>query len=499
MATDKSEKQLVEEYIRAFALEECLDEVLNDVVDARPTNPYVAIARAMEAKTMAEVIDVFVYSVIAANGGSAVQVKVVTNIGVFFGACGYAKANADDDNLIDCLALQDLLRDIIRHVDPRDLRAVDALLAASESLNRFPHVVLATSIACCRAGARHKGQDLFRFIADFVNGPLDMTIPLPVITVFTRANPMSNSEAKMPVQDIMFMATTAMTLESCLESIMKLSNFVKSKVYDGAYPVTVSEGACPNFKFATVEEAVTFGRDVVLESSVSGGMKMALDLKAGLFYRKSDPENIGYDLGPEGTVTDAKALMETLSRLWRDAELISVEDPVHDEGLAALPILGEKIDDAVAAIERESSEELSYQLKGVGGEDGCRLQVVADGLVGSGEWDLEKLDALRASSVNTLKLRLSGFRTVSRALDACKAAKDGGWALQVGSEEEAPETADSFLADFAVGVGALQLAAGGLGTEGAVKYNRLLEIAQDESIRFVAAGFRKIEKIKISN
>ncbi len=43
MSEELSEQRLIEKYIQDFALEDCLDEILNGVVTERPDNPYTAI------------------------------------------------------------------------------------------------------------------------------------------------------------------------------------------------------------------------------------------------------------------------------------------------------------------------------------------------------------------------------------------------------------------------------------------------------------------------
>jgi putative transposase len=52
MGEDQNERAQIEAYVQSFALEECLDEAINAVVEARPANPYMAIANFMEKKTL---------------------------------------------------------------------------------------------------------------------------------------------------------------------------------------------------------------------------------------------------------------------------------------------------------------------------------------------------------------------------------------------------------------------------------------------------------------
>jgi len=53
-----SERKLVEDYLKLYCIEELIDEALNEICERRPTNPYVDLARLIEAKTLPEIIDV---------------------------------------------------------------------------------------------------------------------------------------------------------------------------------------------------------------------------------------------------------------------------------------------------------------------------------------------------------------------------------------------------------------------------------------------------------
>lgn len=128
-------------------------------------------------------------------------------------------------------------------------------------------------------------------------------------------------------------------------------------------------------------------------------------------------------------------------------------------------------------------------MSGIGRDKGCAIQLVADFACST----VEQLNKWHEDDVfNTLKVRLRPYRTVSSALAICKAAKSSGWSLIIGADENCPDTLDTFLADFAVGVGASQLAPGSMDSgEGCSKINRLLEIfRENDSISFVGRSFR---------
>ena len=133
---------------------------------------------------------------------------------------------------------------------------------------------------------------------------------------------------------------------------------------------------------------------------------------------------------------------------------------------------------------------LSYLLSGVGGQENCALQIVADEICKTSA----ELKALAREAVyNTLMITLPKAGCVTAAVSLCKEARHVGWAVSVATDKHYPETMDTFLTDFAVGVGAGQLLAGGLlSGENFSKYNRLLEINRaDPNIAYVGRYFRR--------
>ena len=80
-----SERRQVEDYLKLYCIEEVIDETLNTVLESRPPNPYLDIAKIIQAKTVPEIIDVKINSIVCGNGSSGVESIVITNLGSFHG------------------------------------------------------------------------------------------------------------------------------------------------------------------------------------------------------------------------------------------------------------------------------------------------------------------------------------------------------------------------------------------------------------------------------
>ena len=155
---------------------------------------------------------------------------------------------------------------------------------------------------------------------------------------------------------------------------------------------------------------------------------------------------------------------------------------------------------ALNKIMKERIASHSYALSGVGGTEGCLLQIVKDEGI-TGLKDVQSLlQSNNENPVNAIKIRLEKLSTVSEAINMTKLireqtnqqASNKKIALVLSCEEDGYADGDTFLADLAVGLGVGQFEGGGL--EGGAHtglYNRLLEIQKEsENISFVRKYFR---------
>ena len=130
----------------------------------------------------------------------------------------------------------------------------------------------------------------------------------------------------------------------------------------------------------------------------------------------------------------------------------------------------------------------------MGGDAACHLQVPLDGLSFAAVEDLDQLS--QDTPYNCVKVQLSRFPSVSRALEVVRKARAAKWPVVLVSNSTntyGTETNDTFQADLAVGVGACQFMMGGFyAAECAAKYNRMMEISEESpQIRYVGSRFRK--------
>lgn len=246
---DAGERQKIEEYLKLYCIEEILDETINDIIERRPANPYVEIAQLIEAKTMPEIIEVTIMPIIVGSGRCGVQAKVQTNLGSFTGSCGYP---FDSTELFrDYTVASTKIGDALQNIDPRDVSKVDDILTKLPDIDTA--VISAVSKACARAGARHRGQPLYKYLAEQAKS--DIRLPLPVLHAAGKSEPSLN---------VYHMPTSGSNLETALENLISNNGRVVETVQQMKKPTKCVYG-CLHVAESNLDEvcAVSVGKSFI--------------------------------------------------------------------------------------------------------------------------------------------------------------------------------------------------------------------------------------------
>lgn len=511
-----SERAKIEGYLKQYCLEECLDEAINEVVDKRPSNPYMLISRFMETKTFPEILDLQLSVSIIGRGLTGVQATLTTNLAEFvavypLGPYNPLGAFSDADMLVDFAVLQSKAKEALKGQDPTKTEEID------ETISNIPNithaVAMTVSMACCRAGARHSGnKPLYKFMAEQIGTTPKM--PVPVATVLTRA---VGQSVVNTTQAFTVIPTSPSFFDGAMESVMHAAQAVNKALSTARPGCTVSDLGCPTVlpTALTAEACMSLVNKCLKEEGIEGAPKVGLDCRAAelleggpspegddIPYEDTEDKPTSYIMEPaqeagEGGGEDVpeksmsgEEMVEHFLGFWKATEYITLEDPVALRDDPSVDLLQASVEETVAGIKSTmDSTTLKYNLAGVGGDAKCPLQIVADKSVSK----LEDVATVR-HPFNTIKVDLSkaGVGGVTNVLQMCTAIRDANKALVVGCLEGMPEVCDSFIADFAVAVGADQYYGGGMqATEYGCKYTRLVEIARaDDELKYPGKAFR---------
>ena len=220
-----------------------IDEVVNGVLEARPNNPYIEMSKMLEAKSMAEIIHLSV-SALLTDTGAAVRVIISTNVGEFEASCGTLQIEGVEDDLKDYTVIQDLVSNALLGKNPTDIQRIDKIIQQIEDLDQS--VALSLSMACARAGARHKGVELYQYLAEY--GRTTPSIPMPCISVVSRvAGPAEKWNTHS--QDVGVIPTSSSSFSGALEAVMKAYRKVVHIVAaNKAAVVPSSSTGCPKLR-----------------------------------------------------------------------------------------------------------------------------------------------------------------------------------------------------------------------------------------------------------
>jgi enolase len=274
MSDESKERQLVEEYMQEYCLEAVIDEVVNGVLEARPSNPYIEMSKLMEAKSTPEILHVRLGAAVV-DAGAAVRAAVSTTVGVFEACCGVPSEQPDaEEDFRDYSAIQEEVSSSLLGKNPTEFQRIDDIIQRIEGLDQS--VALALSMACARAGARHKGMELYHYLAEC--GKTTPAMPVPCISVVSRAaGPADRWNTHS--QDVGVIPTTSSSFAEALEAVTKAYRTVGRIVADSKAPVLPSSSTgCPKLR-SSLADILKIAHEATSVEGAAGGLKLVVDMR----------------------------------------------------------------------------------------------------------------------------------------------------------------------------------------------------------------------------
>lgn len=313
---------------------------------------------------------------------------------------------------------------------------VDAFLIAldgTEDKSRLgANAILSVSIAAQRLFALEAGIPLWRAIANRAG-----TTPAAPRLFVNVMNGGAHADFKLPFQEYLLVVEgyTSTAFPVAQEAFARLGKQL------GNVPMGDEGGYAP--AFAELDEPFTLLAELVKEFP---GTSIAIDAAASELYRDGSYQLLGkpYAAGE-------------LSFLYEDLvarfPFHSIEDPFSEDAGADFTRL-------TAAL-------------------GGKILVVGDDLTVTNPARVTL--AAGKSEINAVLIKPNQIGTVSEAILAVQETHDAGW--KAIASHRSGETDDTFISDFAYGVGAHGIKAGGFAQrERIVKYERLLAIEQEAGV-----------------
>jgi enolase len=350
--------------------------------------------------------------------------------------------------------VRELISPKLKGMDVTDLKAIDAAmieLDGTKNMSRLGgNATTAVSYAAAKAGAILKGVELHEHL-----GSASKVIPVPCMNVI---NGGKHAGSNLRIQEFMIVPCGVPSFSDSLRAGAEVYQSLKGVLKKSMGPMSINVGDEGGFApaFDTSRQAM----DVLLKAIEAAGyvpgkeVYLAMDAAASEFYSKGV-----YEL--DGKRMSTGEIVDFYISLSEDYPLISLEDPVHEEGFQDMAELTAKV--------------------------GGRMQLVGDDIFVTNTDRLRK--GIDAKAGNAMLLKVNQIGTISEAMRAAEMCFDHGYNVMV--SHRSGESEDTTMADIAVALECGQIKSGAPArTERTAKYNRLLRIEENlgNKARFMGRG-----------
>lgn len=309
--------------------------------------------------------------------------------------------------------------------------------------NLGANAILGVSMAVARAAAKSVKLPLYRYLG----GTGIRRIPVPAMNIINGGEHADNS---VDFQEFMAVPVGAPTFKEGLRYITETFHTLKNILKERNLATSVGDegGFAPNLES---NEAVM---DIIMLAIETAGYKPEEDIAISLDSAASSfsPDLTSqYDLKWSGAGKMNSDELIDLSVKWIDKyPIVSWEDPLAENDWSGFQKLTEKV--------------------------GNKIDIVGDDIFVTNTQYIAR--GINEKSANSVLIKLNQIGTVTESIDAVRMCRDAGWRYFI--SHRSGETADTFLADFAVAMDGGQLKTGSASrSERIAKYNRLLEIEQE--------------------
>lgn len=334
--------------------------------------------------------------------------------------------------------VNEVIKPAIINQDFKDVASLDAVLKDLDgTLNKSKlgaNAILPVSLAFIKGLALGSGKELYEY---FENS--DCKMPTCMLNILNGGMHAFNN---VDIQEFMIVPQRGRMqdqLRIASEVFHNLKKILEEKGYSSA--VGDEGGFAPNL--GSNKEAL----DLIVTAITKAGYKpgedvaLALDVAATSLYQDGK-----YKI--DGKLLDFDELMAYYKMLIDEYPIISIEDPLYEEDFEGFAKMGKMFD----------------------------IQIVGDDLFTTNPVLLQK--GIDMQAANAILIKANQIGSVSETIEAINLAKANNYNIVI--SHRSGETLDTFIADFAVGLGIPMIKTGSISRgERICKYNRLLEIEEE--------------------
>jgi len=318
-----------------------------------------------------------------------------------------------------------------------------ALIALDGTANKSKlgaNAILGVSMAAARAAATAYEQPLYRYIG----GISARCLPLPMMNVVNGGAHAANS---LDIQEFMIVPVGAKSIAQAVQMGAEIFHTLKKILQAESLNTAVGDegGFAPNLD--SNEAALVYIQKAVKEAGYRPGkdIGIALDAAASEFFRDGK-----YELKSEGKTFTAGELIDYYESLVNQYPILSIEDGLAEQDWNGWETMTDRL---------ESS-----------------IQIVGDDIFVTNPKIFAK--GIERGVGNSILIKLNQIGTLTETLETIRMADQAGYTTII--SHRSGETADTFIADLAVGVNSGQIKTGSLSrTDRVAKYNQLMRIEEE--------------------
>ncbi|WP_144630895.1 phosphopyruvate hydratase [Bordetella genomosp. 13] len=350
-------------------------------------------------------------------------------------------------------AVNTVLRDTLRGMDPTDQRGIDdAMIAADGTPDKRrlgANALLGASLAVARAAAAGQRLPFYRYMG----GAQACVLPVPMINII---NGGAHADNALDFQEFMILPLNAPTFAEALRMGAEVFHALRLGLKQAGMNTNVGDegGFAPDLRSAS--QALDFIMQAIREAGWRPGadVALALDPAASEFHRDG-----AYRYAGEGLVRSDEEQAAYLAQLAADYPIVSIEDGMAEDDLHGWRRLTERV--------------------------GERCQLVGDDVFCTNPQLLR--EGIAQGLGNAVLVKMNQIGTLSETFDAIRMAQQAGWTTVM--SHRSGETEDSSIADLAVAANCGHIKTGSVSrADRTAKYNQLLRIERDLGASAIYAG-----------
>lgn len=326
-------------------------------------------------------------------------------------------------------------------------KAMIELDGTENKSNLGANAILGVSLAVCRAAAMEKKMPLYQYIAEaYKLQTKNYKLPIPMFNV---VNGGQHSDSGLSIQEYKIIPNGVATFKEQLRAGSEIYQKLKSILSSKNYAVSVGDegGFAP--KLENNSEPLELMKRAVEEAGYKLGLEVNLgvDAAANSFFNEQENQ---YLFKPENAVLSREMLINIYNEWTQKFNVLTVEDGLNENDWEGWRAMNEKM--------------------------GEKIVNIGDDLLVTNVKRLEQ--AIKEKACNAVLIKLNQIGTLTETIEFVKLAKKNKMKTVV--SHRSGETADDFISDLAVALGADFMKSGApCRGERIGKYNRLLRIEEE--------------------